>query len=173
MNQPAAEGDSRLTGLAPIHTPGATLLLLGSMPSAESLRLQQYYGHPQNHFWKLVFAMLEEDCPAAYATRINRLQARGIALWDSIHSCTRPGSLDKNIKHAQPNPLGSFIEAHPHLRAVGFNGTMAQKVHDAHFPRREGLVYMLLPSSSPVPRRQIRRLEDKQPAWQSLQMYLD
>jgi hypoxanthine-DNA glycosylase len=44
----------QLTGLPPVIAPGARLLILGSMPGAESLRRGEYYAHPRNVFWDLI-----------------------------------------------------------------------------------------------------------------------
>ncbi len=162
-----------LTGLPPVLPEQPALLLLGSMPGVRSLTEAQYYAHPQNHFWRLVFAVLEEPCPETYPARINRLQARGIALWDSIYSCRRKGSLDKDIADATPNDIPALLEQYPSIRAIAFNGTAAQRAHNAHFIRRPGVEYLLLPSSSPVPRRTIRTMEDKLPYWLALRQYLD
>ncbi len=43
-----------LEGLAPLVSSTTRLLILGSFPGAASLAAQQYYGHPQNHFWKIL-----------------------------------------------------------------------------------------------------------------------
>ena len=46
-----------LTGLPPIVSPQTRLLILGSFPGQASLAAQQYYGHPQNHFWRILRAI--------------------------------------------------------------------------------------------------------------------
>ncbi len=48
------KGGGALRGLAPLDTPGARYLVLGSFPSAVSLEKSEYYGHPRNHFWLLM-----------------------------------------------------------------------------------------------------------------------
>ncbi len=162
----------RLTGLAPIANPDARLLLLGSMPGAASLSAQQYYAYARNHFWQLICAALNEKDPGAYDDRIAMLLRHNIALWDVIQSCLREGSLDKDIKEAVPNDIVSFLQTHPAVRTVCFNGTAAQNMYDKHFERLDGILYLLLPSSSPVPRQKIRTLADKLPAWTAIGQYL-
>ena len=67
MNTPAA---SRLVGLPPVVGEGTRVLLLGSFPGAASLRAQQYYGHPQNHFWRILAALWPgHPLPGDYAAR--------------------------------------------------------------------------------------------------------
>lgn len=39
---------------APVENAGCTILILGSMPGERSLELQQYYGHKNNRFWRLM-----------------------------------------------------------------------------------------------------------------------
>ena len=43
----------------PIVGANARLLILGTLPGEELLRLRQYYGHPRNHFWPLVAAIFD------------------------------------------------------------------------------------------------------------------
>ena len=47
----------------PIEPDRAAVLILGTMPSVRSLEQMQYYGHPQNQFWKLIFALWNLSVP--------------------------------------------------------------------------------------------------------------
>ena len=46
-----------LTGLAPLVSPATKVLILGSFPGVRSLQAHEYYGHPQNQFWKILQAI--------------------------------------------------------------------------------------------------------------------
>lgn len=139
----------RLGGLAPIVDAWTTLLILGSFPSPASLMAQQYYGHKQNHFWKLlgeIFELPLYDLP--YPERTAAVLARGVGIWDVYQSCIRPGALDADIRAGAPNDFATLLKQTPHLRCVCFNGQTAGKFA----PRLAalGLETRLLPSSSPA-----------------------
>lgn len=161
-----------LHSLPPAADETARLLLLGSMPGAQSLAAGQYYAHPRNDFWPLMFHVLNRPDPLSYEARIAALIASGIALWDVIYACEREGSLDQNIKAAVPNDIPGFLTAHSHVKTICFNGTMAEKTYFRNFKKQEDIAYVLLPSSSPVPRRHIRTREDKLIKWLELRRYL-
>ena len=96
------------------------MLVLGSMPGVTSLRLQQYYGHPQNAFWKIVGAVLGFDPASPYAQRMAALVQCRVALWDVLASCARDGSLDSAIDDASAvaNDFAAFFKTHPHIVRV-------------------------------------------------------
>ncbi len=83
-----------------------------------------------------------------YAARLDRLGARGIALWDVVADASRPGSLDGAIRGARPNLLAEFVTRHPNLRAVAFNGRTAATLGRRALGSVNGLTLIDLPSSS-------------------------
>ena len=112
-----------LSGLAPICGSDSRILILGSFPSVRSLEKGEYYGHERNHFWPLAAKALGFAAPPErYEDRVLMLQAAKIAVWDLFAACERQGSLDKDIRSAQPNPLAAFVAAHTGLVRVALNG---------------------------------------------------
>jgi len=138
-----------LRGLPPIIATTAGTLILGSFPSAASLAAQQYYGHRQNQFWRLLGALLNAPLAAMdYADRKTALHQAGIAVWDVYASCERSGSLDSAIRGALANDFGKLKELAPDLRRVCFNGRAAARFA-GHFEEL-GYATVVLPSSSPA-----------------------
>lgn len=139
-------------GLAPLINADTRLLVLGSFPSVASLRLQQYYGHPQNQFWKIVTTLLASPAASVlalpYANRAQWLLEQGVGLWDVYAACEREGSLDAHIQNAQPNDLQGLRTRCPELLAIAHNGGESFK----HAKRTQalGLPVYRLPSTSPA-----------------------
>lgn len=161
----------RLHSFPPLVGACPTLLLLGSMPSVQSLADQRYYAHPRNHFWPLMAAVLEEELPEVYEKRLTMLTRHGVALWDSIGSCQRHGSLDSAIIQVQPNDITGLLAVHPSISAIACNGQKSRKELLKHHKIPQSMDVLLLPSSSHVPRKGMVTLEDKLPAWLALQTY--
>lgn len=144
-----------VTSFAPLSRPFATVLILGSMPGAASLKAQQYYAHPRNSFWPIMARIAGFDAAAPYDARVEALTAAGIAVWDVLQSCVRSGSLDSSIQAGTrvSNNFSAFFAAHPGIRLVCFNGAEAQTSYDRHvLPHHsvQGLRYVRLPSTSPA-----------------------
>jgi TDG/mug DNA glycosylase family protein len=146
----------RLRGLPPIVSAGTQLLNLGSFPGEASLRAQQYYAHPQNHFWRILQAIWP-DIPLdagvdGYQERCRWLLQRGLGLWDVYASCERAGSLDSAIRNPQVNDFARLKRRCPQLRAIAHNGgesfrhakLVRASLQVEHFP------LVKLPSTSPA-----------------------
>ena len=144
--------NTRLQALLPVARPDARLLILGSMPGTASLRAGEYYAHPRNLFWPIMGPLIGADPGLPYPTRIAALQSAGIALWDVLAECERPGSLDSAIRQARRNDFDTFLGAHPVIETVLFNGTKAQaEFHRGGIPHAAfGLQLHRLPSTSPA-----------------------
>ena len=161
-----------LTGLGPLVAPATRLLVLGSFPGVASLKAQQYYGHPQNHFWPIVFAIFEDelavsasaDCRSSYLIRTDWLLARGVGLWDVYASCEREGSLDNQIRQAQINDFSALRQRCPQLVAIAHNG--GESFKHARHTQALGLPVYKLPSTSPA--NASWRFERKLAAWREV-----
>ena len=82
-----------LAGLAPVVSPRTVVLILGSFPGARSLAQQQYYAHPQNHFWKILQALWPLDVMGTgYEQRSQWLLSKQLGVWDVYASCEREGA---------------------------------------------------------------------------------
>ena len=142
---------ARLAGLPPVVGAGTVVLVLGSFPGVASLRAQQYYAHPQNHFWRILQALWPQHVlpgPEDYAGRCVWLLARGLGLWDVYASCERQGSLDTAIRNAEVNDFAALAARCPSLRGIAHNGGESYK-HARHTATL-GVAVHRLPSTSPA-----------------------
>jgi hypoxanthine-DNA glycosylase len=135
---------------APIVGEWARVLVLGTLPGEESLRRQEYYAHPRNLFWPILFALFDALPAADYLEKLGFARAHRVALWDVCAVGERDASADATIRREIPNAIDRLLDAHPLIGAVAFNGTGARRLYDRHFPRRPRLAYLALPSTSPA-----------------------
>jgi hypoxanthine-DNA glycosylase len=134
----------------PVVDAQARVLVLGTLPGEESLRRGEYYAHPRNLFWPIIFTLFGEPPASNYAERLAFLTAHRIAVWDVCEIGEREASADSAIRMERPNAIGRLLDQHPLIRAVAFNGTTARRLYDRHFARCEELTYLALPSTSPA-----------------------
>lgn len=159
---------SHAESFAPIADRHARVLILGSMPGQASLREQQYYAHPRNAFWPIMGRLFGAGPDLPYAVRQRRLTQHGVAVWDVLKSCWRPGSLDAAIEASsvEINDFDTFLARHPQVTHLFFNGGKAEETFRRHVTPSlplHGLQTLRLPSTSPA--HAARSLEDKYQAW--------
>jgi hypoxanthine-DNA glycosylase len=135
---------SRLRCFPPVIDAKTRVVILGSFPSIMSLQQRQYYGNPQNQFWRLVGECIREPlADLSYEKRVQRLLSHNIGLWDVHESCEREGSVDGNIRGARDNNLSKLEEIAPNIRFC-CNGAHAA----AAAKKQLGEAIIILPSSS-------------------------
>jgi double-stranded uracil-DNA glycosylase len=111
--------------LPPVGAINPRLLILGTMPGPVSLRKQEYYGHPQNAFWRIMGDLFGTDPALPYKTRIGILASYDIALFDTLQSCVRSGSADGDMRQQVPNDFSQFFERRMRVAHIFFDGAVA------------------------------------------------
>ena len=161
---------TRIRGFPPIEDAGARILILGSMPSRESLARQRYYAHPRNAFWPIVSSLLQLP-EAGYEQQAEQVARRGIAIWDVLKTCVRSTSLDSDIEEGsvEVNDFARFYTSHPGIERIFFNGAKAESLYLRHVlpalkSRQARLPHQRLPSTSPA--NAGMTVQQKRAAWQ-------
>jgi hypoxanthine-DNA glycosylase len=126
------------------------------MPGRRSLAVSQYYAHPRNAFWPILGACLGFSPDLPYVDRLRALGGAGIALWDVLASCERPGSLDADVRlaDATSNDFAWLFAQCPRLSHVLCNGALAHE----QFVRR------VLPTLAATKAPTVHRLPSTSPA---------
>ncbi|MEL1134312.1 DNA-deoxyinosine glycosylase [Desulfitobacterium sp. THU1] len=161
---------SKVESFAPSIDDRSRILILGSMPGVKSIKEQQYYANPRNHFWKIIYSIFSTPLDQEYNDRIFFIREKGIALWDVISTCYRVGSLDSNIENETVNDFRGLIDNYPNLKLVVFNGTKAFEVYKKRVGfDQPSIDYKLLPSTSPA---NTMKFEAKLKEWGTIVDYL-
>jgi hypoxanthine-DNA glycosylase len=158
-----------IRSFAPVCSPDARVLILGSMPGKESLRQKQYYAHPANAFWKVMGELVGAHPFLSYEDRLEVLRSSGIALWDVLASCVRESSLDSHIRNEKANDFASFFAGHSRVMRVYFNGAKAEQSFNKFVLAKQTLpplTFQRLPSTSPA--HAGMRYEEKLELWKAI-----
>ena len=141
----------RIHGYAPVWNGASRILVLGTMPSVESLKQGFYYAHPRNAFWRILAEICGAALPETVAEKKRLLLENGIALWDVLASCEREGSLDSAIREGEPSDIPGLLAACPAIRKICLNGGTAARLFEKHFGEKlAGVERVRLPSTSPA-----------------------
>ena len=133
----------------PLYNENSRVLILGSFPSVKSREQNFFYGHPQNRFWKVVAAVLEQPVPQTIDEKKQLILGGGLALWDSIASCEITGSSDASIRNAQANDI-SIILDNCNIERICCNGRKSHELYRKYIEPATGREAVCLPSTSPA-----------------------
>ena len=133
-----------------MFSPQARVMIVGSMPSVKSLADAQYYAHPRNAFWPILFEVFDEEPSSDYEAKKDLIRKNGLALWDVAGICEREGSLDSAMRDIQFNDFASLFEMCPGIHTVLCNG---------------GTAHSLFLKSGFAGSRQVLRLPSTSPAY--------
>jgi len=159
-----------LTSFPPVINDFSRILLLGTMPGKESLRMQQYYAHKTNQFWKILFTLFNFEPSTDYNIKKQFLLDNGIALWDVLASCERKGSLDSDIRNAVPNNFDDLFSRYPGIEYIFFTGKKAEQLYKRYVGYTLDKIYYTLPSPSPANAR--KNFLEKMGEWSILKEIL-
>lgn len=149
MKKNIFEGENNLIdGFEPFYDKNALVLILGSFPSVKSRKMNFYYGHKQNRFWKLLadfFGMPVETVEQ----KKDLLIKNHIALWDIVIKCEIVGSMDNAIKKPVVANIPDLLAQMPNTKKILVNGKTAFKIFSKNFPNLVNFA-VCLPSTSPA-----------------------
>jgi hypoxanthine-DNA glycosylase len=156
-----------LQGFPPVVDEHATVLILGSFPSVQSLALGQYYANPRNAFWQIMSQLFGFDPTAPYDDRVKALRSHRVALWDVLRTCRRAGSADSAFdpKSLIANDFAGLFADYPKITRVFFNGAKAAQLFGRLVGEDHPIDYQRLPSTSPA---HAVRPEVKLTAWRAI-----
>jgi len=141
------------------------VLILGSMPGVKSLYEQEYYAHPQNRFWRVMSVICNEPklYEFDYDLKLKTLLKNNIALWDTIKTCKREGSLDSGIQNEIPNDINGLLKKYPNIKTICLNGNKSYSALKKYFPDLlQKYTCYKMPSTSPANARySLNKLIDK------------
>ncbi len=126
--------------------------------------------------------------PGTYEEKLDLAARLQVMIWDMVKTCRRTTSADDALEIVALNDIAALLEARPSIERIGLNGTRAsalflkavvcgREFHGAkealarvggrtvlHIAGKERAICRL-PSTSPVPTRHYRTIDDKKALW--------
>ena len=133
----------------PAYDGNSQVLILGTMPSPQSVKHGFYYSHPQNRFWPLLATLYNDELPHTPEEKKLFALRHGIALWDVLASCDINGASDASIRHPVPNDFTEILEAAP-IGKIFTTGKTAYTLFQKHVAPILHRDAIYLPSTSPA-----------------------
>ena len=133
----------------PVYDCNSRYLILGTMPSPQSVKHGFYYSHPQNRFWPLLAAIFSEALPRTPEEKAALVLRHNIALWDVLASCEINGASDASIRKPVPNDF-SIIFKTAHIERIFTTGKTAYSLFQKLVAPSLGIDATYLPSTSPA-----------------------
>jgi hypoxanthine-DNA glycosylase len=154
-----------ISSFPPFVNSHTEILILGTMPGITSLKKQEYYAHPRNHFWKIIYTLFNNiPVSVVFNEKISFLKMHRIGLWDVLENCERKGSLDVHIKNQTENDFESLFQEFPGITKIVFNGKESYRYFNKKFGQLKGISYHVMPSTSPA---NTMSFENKLKIWSS------
>lgn len=133
----------------PVYDSCSKILILGTFPSVKSREENFYYGHPHNHFWKVLSALTGCPLPRDIKEKKDLLLKEKIALWDVLKSCEIDASRDSSIRDPVANDLRPIL-ANSSIEAIFTNGRKAGELYKRLCYPDTFIESHVLPSTSPA-----------------------
>lgn len=133
----------------PVYDSESRVLILGTMPSPQSIKHGFYYSHPQNRFWPLMAALFEEPLPQTPAEKTALVLKHHIALWDVLAECEIKGASDASIRKPIPNDFTRIL-SETRIGSIFTTGKTAYNLFQKHAAPAIGRDAIYLPSTSPA-----------------------
>jgi len=131
---------------SPVADERSRILILGTMPGAESRKAGFYYAHPRNRFWQVIAAICDRPLPQSVDDKTRLILDNHLALWDVLESCEITNSADSSIRNPVYNDISAFIRSRP-IEKILCNGAKAYEFcKKLELPLR----VLRMPSTSPA-----------------------
>lgn len=126
---------NNIEGFPPLIDDNAEILVLGTAPGTDSLRLGQYYASKNNKFWNIISTLFNNGITlCSYEDKVKCLHDNHIALWDVYKSCDRVKCADSSIRNQVANDIEGLLKRYPSIKKIVLNGNKAAEGFHASVP---------------------------------------